>query len=191
MTLRAGAAGAGDNRLRRGYRWTMFPAFSARARPALAASVRARDFSSAVRRTTLVLLAAGASSLGACERGPALDAALAEAPLPAPDAPVDTELADAGAWYFQRNCVACHSVGGGDGVGPDLEGISTRRSPAWIEAMIRRPDSMLVNDSIARALLQRYQVPMLDRQLDGARVRAIMEFLRRADQGPEATAEGP
>jgi hypothetical protein len=53
--------------------------------------------------------------------------------------------------------------------------------------MIRRPDSMLVNDSIARSLLQRYQVPMLDRQLDGARVRAIMEFLRRADRGPEAT----
>lgn len=142
----------------------------------------------ALRRWGLVVLGLGGLvTLGACERGPALDPALAEAPLPAPDAPVDAELADAGAWHFQRNCVACHSVGGGDGVGPDLGGITTRRSPAWIEAMIRRPDSMLVNDSIARSLLQRYQVPMLDRQLDGARVRAIMEFLRRADRGPEAT----
>jgi mono/diheme cytochrome c family protein len=134
-----------------------------------------------------VLLAVGVSSFGACERGPALDPALADAPLPAPDAPVDAELAAAGAWYFQRNCVACHSVGGGDGVGPDLGGITERRTPVWIEAMIRRPDSMLVNDSTARALLQRYQVPMLDRQLDGPRIRAIMEFLRRADRGPDAT----
>jgi hypothetical protein len=44
-----------------------------------------------------------------------------------------------------------------------------------------------VNDSTARALLKRYQVPMLDRQLDGPRIRAIMEFLRRADRGPDAT----
>jgi hypothetical protein len=119
----------------------------------------------------------------ACERGPVLDPALAGQPLTAPDAPVDAALADAGAWYFQRNCVACHSVGGGDGVGPDLANVTARRSLPWIEAMMRRPDSMLVADSVARALLVRYQVPMLDRGLDGARTRAILEFLRRADRG--------
>lgn len=119
----------------------------------------------------------------ACERGPALDPALADAPLPSADQPLDQALADAGAWYFQRNCVACHSVGGGDGVGPDLAGVTERREMAWIAAMVRRPDSMVVADSVARALLARYQVPMLDRQLDGARIRAILEFLRRADRG--------
>lgn len=137
-------------------------------------------------RWTLLLLLA---SPLACERGPALDPALADRPLPSAGQPVDDALADAGAWYFQRNCVACHAVGGGDGVGPDLAGVTERRSMRWIEAMIRRPDSMVVADSVARALLARYQVPMLDRQLDGARIMAILEFLRRADRGaPEAPA---
>ncbi len=141
---------------------------------------------------TASLAAAAALSLVACERGPTLDPALADAPLPAADAPVDDALADAGAWYFQRNCVACHSLGGGDGVGPDLAGVTERRSVPWIAAMIRRPDSMLVADSVARALLDRYQVPMLDRQLDRPRLLAIVEFLRRADRGaPGAPAPSP
>lgn len=127
-----------------------------------------------------------------CERGPTLDPALANAPLPALESPVDDALADAGAWYFQRNCVACHSVGGGDAVGPDLAGVTERRSLPWIEAMVRRPDSMVVADSVARDLLGRYQVPMIDRGLDGARIRAILEFLRRADRGaPEAPSRPP
>jgi mono/diheme cytochrome c family protein len=147
-----------------------------------------RNASSGARRPVVAVGAAVSAALMlatvACERGPELDPALADAPLPVPGAPVDDRLADAGAWYFQRNCVACHSMGGGDGVGPDLAGVTDRRTLPWIEAMVRRPDSMLVADSVARALLERYQVPMLDRQLDGARIRAILEFLRRADRGP-------
>lgn len=120
-----------------------------------------------------------------CERGPELDPALALEPLPALDAPVDDELADAGAWYFRRNCSACHQVGGDINlIGPNLAGVTERRELHWIAAMIRRPDSMVMSDSIARALLEQYGVPMANRQLDGARIRALIEFLRRADRGP-------
>jgi hypothetical protein len=53
--------------------------------------------------------------------------------------------------------------------------------------MVARPDSMLRVDGVAQALLLEYQVPMLNRELDEARVRAILEFLWRADHGPEAS----
>jgi mono/diheme cytochrome c family protein len=136
------------------------------------------------RPRPLALLLAGVVVAGACERGPAPDPAAADAPLPAPGDPVDDALADAGAWTFRRQCAACHTLGGGPVVGPDLAGVTRRREMRWIEAMIRNPDSMLVADATARALLGAYQVPMLDRRLDDARIRAVLEFLRRADRGP-------
>lgn len=132
------------------------------------------------------LLFAGLAALtAACERGPALDPALADAPLPDLATPIDQELADAGAWYFRRNCSACHHVGGTEAlIGPNLAGVTQRREMPWIAAMIRRPDSMVMHDSTARALLEQYKVPMANRELDGARIRAVIEFLRRADHGP-------
>ena len=124
--------------------------------------------------------------LSACERGPQLDPALADTPLPSPDTPIDAALAEAGGWYFQRNCLACHAIGGDAAlVGPNLAGVTQRREIPWIAAMIRRPDSMLVHDDTARALLERYRVPMVNRELDGAKLRAILEFLRNADQGSD------
>lgn len=134
------------------------------------------------RRLSILLLLSFSGN--ACERAPAVDPSVAEGPLPAADGPIDDGLADAGAWHFRRGCAACHSVGGGDVVGPDLAGVTERREPAWIEAMIRRPDSMLTFDDTARAMLVRYQVPMLARDLEPATVRALLEFLRRADRGP-------
>ena len=140
-----------------------------------------------VRPRCLLLVLALTTLTAACERGPVLDPALAEAPLPALTAPIDQKLADAGAWYFRRNCSACHHVGGSDAlIGPNLAGVTERREMAWIAAMIRRPDSMIMHDSTARALLEQYKVPMANRELDGARIRAVIEFLRRADSGPAA-----
>lgn len=119
-----------------------------------------------------------------CDVGVDLDPALADAPMPALYDPIDAELADAGAWLFQHNCSACHHIGSTSMIGPDLAGVTERRTLDWIAAMIRRPDSMLVADTTAQRLLIEYQVPMADRRLDGARVRALVEFLRRADIGP-------
>jgi len=96
---------------------------------------------------------------------------------------VSDSMADVGAELFRRNCAACHSLGGGDVVGPDLAGVTTRRPIEWIRGMVARPDSMLRVDGVAQAMLLEYQVPMLNRELDEARVRAILEFLWRADHG--------
>ncbi|MDP2702657.1 MAG: c-type cytochrome [Candidatus Rokubacteria bacterium] len=37
---------------------------------------------------------------------------------------------------FHEECVACHTIGQGDRVGPDLAGVTARRDRAWLEAWI-------------------------------------------------------
>ena len=125
--------------------------------------------------------------LGGCDPQLGVDPAWADAELPSSGVAVSDSMADVGAELFRRNCAACHSLGGGDVVGPDLSGVTQRRPIEWIRGMVARPDSMLRVDGVAQALLLEYQVPMLNRELDEARVRAILEFLWRADHGPEAS----
>jgi len=95
-------------------------------------------------------------------------------------------MADEGAALFRRNCAACHYIGGEDaeaGLGPNLGGVTLRRTPGWIRAMIANPDSMLVSDTVAARLYDEYGVRMLNVGADAAEVRALLEFLWRADRG--------
>lgn len=138
----------------------------------------------------VALVAASALALGAWwlvdrAREGRLDAELAafrDAELPAAGAPVDSTLAGLGAELFRRRCSACHAITGESRVGPDLAGVTERRTLPWIEAMILRPDSMTRTDPDARALREAYPVQMLvTGEMDPARARAVIEFLRQVD----------
>jgi protein SCO1 len=62
-----------------------------------------------------------------------------------------------GQYIFGRDCIACHSVGHGDGIGPDLLGVTRTRDPNWLARMIRKPDQLLnEKDPLATALLKKY-----------------------------------
>jgi len=69
---------------------------------------------------------------------------------------------DAGVLLFQSRCSACHTIGQGDRVGPDLAGVTTRRERAWLARYLAVPDQMLAEgDPIALGLLAQYKnVPM-------------------------------
>ena len=58
-----------------------------------------------------------------------------------------------GEGLFITACAACHSIGEGVRVGPDLAGVTLRRDPAWLQSFIRAPDRMLAaGDPTATAL---------------------------------------
>jgi protein SCO1/2 len=40
---------------------------------------------------------------------------------------------------FKKICAPCHTIGVGDRVGPDLRGVTERRSPEWLTRFIRSP----------------------------------------------------
>ncbi len=64
---------------------------------------------------------------------------------------------DRGRYLFARDCVACHTVGQGDKIGPDLLGVTSARDHQWLVRIIQAPEQLLKeNDPIATALLKKY-----------------------------------
>ena len=136
---------------------------------------------------------AGADSGGgAAVRGaPASEARL---PVEKPTGPIDEALAERGEKLFSaKGCVACHSIGQGKRVGPDLQGITEKVTFPWIFHWVSDPDSMLRSDTTAQRLLKEYLVPMPNQNVSPDEFRALYEYLRQQGRESErdGTAEAP
>jgi len=58
---------------------------------------------------------------------------------------------------FKRLCAACHAIGGGDRVGPDLRDVTARRDRAWLTSFISDPKKMFAaKDPTALALAAKF-----------------------------------
>ena len=79
--------------------------------------------------------------------------------------------ADAGKQIFQEKCVACHTVGKGPLVGPDLKGVTAKEPREWLQQWIAAPDAMIAKkDPIAISLLHQFRdVPMPNQGLQWLR----------------------
>jgi mono/diheme cytochrome c family protein len=111
----------------------------------------------------------------------------AEGPGPVTSAVGATRLdAERGEDLFRtRGCAACHSIGGGARIGPDLAGLLERREPEWIVAMITRPDSMLRHDAIARDLGAEYGASMPRLGIVPEEASALLAYIgTRESSGP-------
>ena len=96
--------------------------------------------------------------------------------------PIDAALATQGEQLFAaKGCNACHTIGGGRLVGPDLSEVTERRDYAFVVGIIVNPDSMLANDDTARALLARYLTPMANQAVTLEEARALFEYFRSND----------
>jgi protein SCO1/2 len=62
-----------------------------------------------------------------------------------------------GQYLFTTRCAACHTIGHGDGLGPDLRGVTHARDRAWLTRFIQFPDRVIASgDPVAKALSARY-----------------------------------
>lgn len=96
---------------------------------------------------------------------------------------------------FIKTCAACHTVGGGVKVGPDLNGVTERRTIEWITSYVISPDR-LRSASDPAALELRRQFPavkmpdlgMTEPDLDDliSYLKARSESLARASAAPPA-----
>jgi protein SCO1 len=90
-----------------------------------------------------------------------------------------TPTPDTGAYLFQSRCGACHTVGNGDAIGPDLAGVTTRRERGWLVRYLRAPDTVLAErDAIAVALNARYKnVAMPNLRLSEGEIALLLSYL--------------
>jgi cytochrome c551/c552 len=96
----------------------------------------------------------------------------------AAEAPMDPEQAERGEELFKdKGCSACHAFGVKMS-GPDLAGVASRRTAAWIENQILHPDVMTKEDPIARQLMAEHALQMPNQGLNTDEARAIIEFLK-------------
>jgi protein SCO1 len=67
----------------------------------------------------------------------------------------------AGEYLFAKECAACHTIGQGDKIGPDLKHVTHARDAKWLARYIQEPDKMREDgDPTAVALTKRYKVVM-------------------------------
>jgi cytochrome c551/c552 len=96
--------------------------------------------------------------------------------------PVEPALAAQGEGVFKaKGCTACHAYGKRL-TGPDLQGVTMRRTATWMEHQILHPEVMTKTDPIAKQLLAQYMVQMSNQALKPEEARAVIEYLKKLDE---------
>jgi nitrite reductase (NO-forming) len=95
----------------------------------------------------------------------------------------------AGKLAFGSKCLACHSIGQGKKLGPDLAGVTKRRTDAWLARWLKSPESMLKSDADAKAMLKEYNnIPMPNQGLTDAEIKQYIKYFHWADSQPASAA---
>jgi mono/diheme cytochrome c family protein len=97
------------------------------------------------------------------------------------EAPITEGLVDRGEQLFKdKGCSACHTFGR-KLTGPDLHGVTQRRTARWIENQILHPEVMTKQDPISRGLFAQFSLQMPNQGLTAAEAQAVIEYFKHQD----------
>ena len=109
--------------------------------------------------------------------------------MPASATPTDPEAVQ-GKLNFESKCLACHSVGEGKKLGPDVYGVTKRRSDAWLARWLKEPEKMLQTDADAKAMLKEYNnIPMPNQGLGDAEIKQYLKYFHWIDAQPKGAVK--
>jgi cytochrome c2 len=100
---------------------------------------------------------------------------------------VDPALAKRGGKvYVNRGCNICHTIGRAGSKtaeGPDLAGVTDRRTNEWLVAWLKDPNAMFGSDPVADAMLEQFHgVKMPNMHLHESEITAIIAYLAQYPQ---------
>lgn len=92
---------------------------------------------------------------------------------------------------FNQVCVACHTIGQGKLIGPDLAGVHQRRPEDWLIKFVRSSQAVINSgDPYATALFEEYnKLPMPDNNYSDDQIRAIISYIAEHSPGGPGDVE--
>ncbi len=92
--------------------------------------------------------------------------------------------AEMGEEIFGQKCTACHTIGKGKLIGPDLSGVTVRREETWLRRQIKEPDIMIAEEDpiVMELLKESNNVPMAPLGLTDDEVTAVIAYLKSTEQ---------
>lgn len=92
---------------------------------------------------------------------------------------------------FNWICAACHTIGGGLRVGPDLQGVHERRSEEWLLQFVLSPQRMINSgDPVAVQLQQQFNmIVMPDPPFSSDEIKDILAYVKTG--GRQGAAQAP
>jgi cytochrome c2 len=105
--------------------------------------------------------------------------------------PFTKSYAQDGAQIFRSNCGACHTVGKGKLVGPDLKGVQDRHSEDWILKWVKGSQAMVKagDKEAVKVFNENSMIPMPDQALADNEIKTILAFIKTG--GETVTAAAP
>jgi cytochrome c2 len=83
--------------------------------------------------------------------------------------------------WLSRSCDACHSIGGGLRAGPDLQGVTERRTKEWLRKWLHDPDQMRASDPLAQQIYKEAKsTKMWNPHLTDSDIESLIAYLATA-----------
>ena len=99
------------------------------------------------------------------------------------------KVTDRGQYLFATRCAACHTIGHGVKIGPDLQSVTNVRDRTWLLHFIQKPDELLAaKDPLATSLFKQYkEIQMPNVRLGPDDTESIVRFLeaQNAHKAPQ------
>ncbi len=105
----------------------------------------------------------------------------------------ESKAAENGQEIFQDLCSACHTIGKGKLVGPDLAGVTSRREESWLIRQIKDPEGLIAEKDpiVTQLLLESENVPMPSPELNDEEVMAVIAFFMSTEQQKDVAVGTP
>jgi mono/diheme cytochrome c family protein len=91
---------------------------------------------------------------------------------------INTFAQNGGELLFKSYCVACHTIGNGRLVGPDLIGVNEKYEEDWLLSFIQSSQTMVTaGDERAAKVFNEYMIPMPDQPLSNDQVKDVLSYI--------------